>query len=118
MDKPAIQAFVHAQVQAWNARDKALFFDTYRAVAPKGLTIEYVGRPATEGWAVLEGMWVAQNAKVEVEEVLAVVSGNEAACHNRNKLRGTATVIETVELYRFDEGHLTVRYFIQPPAGA
>jgi len=118
MDKSAIQAFVHAQVQAWNAGDKSLFFTTYRAAAPQGLTVEYVGRPATEGFAVLEGMWEAQNAKVQVEEVLAVVAGNEAACHNRNKVRGTATVIETVELYRFDEGHLTVRYFIQPPAGA
>lgn len=118
MDKSAIETFVHAQVQAWNAGDKPLFFATYRAAAPKGLTIEYVGRPPTDGWAVLEGMWDTQNAKVEVEEALAIVAGSEAACHNRNKLRGTTVVIETVELYRFDDGHLTVRYFIQPPAGA
>lgn len=118
MDTSALNTFVHAQVQAWNAGDKALFFALYRGAAPQGLTVEYVGRPATDGWAVLDGMWAAQNAKIEVEEVLAIVAGNEAACHNRNKVRGTAVAIETLELYRFDNGHLTVRYFIQPPAGA
>jgi hypothetical protein len=118
MDQAAIETFVHAQVQAWNDHDKVLFFATYRAAAPRGLTIEYVGRPPTDGWAVLETMWDTQNVKIEVEEALAIVAGSEAACHNRNKLRGTAVVIETIELYRFDDGHLTVRYFIRPPAGA
>ncbi len=116
MDKPAIEAFLHAQVHAWNAGDKEAFFAAYQTAAPKGLLIEYVGRPASDGWPVLEGMWAQQSAKIEIEEVVTVVCGNEAACHNRNLVRGTTMSIETIELYRFDDGHLTVRYFIRQPS--
>ena len=115
MDKAAIEHFLHAQVGAWNAGDKEAFLGAYREVAPKGLQIEYVGRPAADGWPVLEGMWAQQSAKIEIEEVTAIVNGNEAACHNRNKVRGTTMAIETIELYRFDEGRLHVRYFIRQP---
>lgn len=116
MDKATIEHFLHAQVQAWNAGDKDTFLAAYRAVAPKGLQIEYVGRgPATDGWPVLEGMWAAQAAKIEIEELLLVVNGDEAACHNRNQVRGTTVAIDTIELYRFDAGRLSVRYFIRQP---
>lgn len=116
MDKATIEHFLHAQVQAWNAGDKDTFLAAYRAVAPKGLQIEYVGRgSATDGWPVLEGMWAAQAAKIEIEELLLVVNGDEAACHNRNKVRGTTVAIDTIELYRFDAGRLSVRYFIRQP---
>jgi len=115
MDKSAIEHFLHAQVQAWNAGDKEAFLAAYRQAAPRGLTIEYVGKPAADGWPVLEGMWAQQSAKIEIEEVVAIVNGSEAACHNRNKVRGTAMAIETIELYHFDDGHLTVRYFIRQP---
>lgn len=115
MDKSAIEHFLHTQVQAWNAGDKEAFFAAYRAAAPKGLQIEYVGRPAGDGWPVLEHMWATQCAKVEVEEALLIVSGTEAALHNHNKVRGTSLVIETIEQYIFDDGHLTVRYFIRQP---
>ena len=70
MDKTAIEAFLHAQVAAWNAGDKAGFFAAYRDAAPQGLAIEYVGRgPASDGWPVLEGMWAQQSAKIEIEEL-------------------------------------------------
>lgn len=116
MDKQTIEDFAHAQVKAWNAGDKAGFLAAYRKVAPKGLLIEYVGRgPAADGWPVLEGMWMQQSAKIEIEEVALVINGNEAACHNRNKVRGTAMAIETIELYRFDDGQLSVRYFVRQP---
>ena len=114
MEARTIEAFLHEQIRAWNAGDKKAFFDAYRAVSPQGLQIEYVGRgPATEGWPVLEAMWTQQSAKIEIEEVIAIVNGNDAACHNRNKVRGTSVAIETIELYRFDAGRLSVRYFIQ-----
>lgn len=116
MNKQDIENFAHAQVQAWNAGDKQAFLAAYRSVAPKGLLIEYVGRsPATDGWPVLEGMWAAQSAKIEIEEVALVINGNEAACHNRNKVRGTTMTIETIEVYRFDDGVLSVRYFVRQP---
>lgn len=115
MNKQDIEHFLHAQVKAWNAGDKAGFFDAYAQAAPNGLQIEYVGRPVSDGWPVLEGMWAQQSAKIEIEEVLMIVNGNEAACHNRNKVRGAAMVIETIELYSFDAGRVVVRYFIQQP---
>lgn len=116
MDAQHIETFLHAQVKAWNAGDKDGFFAAYRQAAPQGLQIEYVGRgPAVDGWPVLEGMWAQQSAKIAIEEVLMVINGQEAACHNRNLVRGTALAIETLELYRFDAGQLTVRYFIRLP---
>jgi ketosteroid isomerase-like protein len=115
MESRTIEAFLHAQVKAWNAGDKEAFFDAYRSVSPQGLQIEYVGRgPAADGWPVLEAMWSQQSAKIEIEEVLLIVNGDEAACHNRNKVRGTAVAIETIEIYRFDgTGRLAVRYFVK-----
>ena len=116
MDKTTIEQFLHTQVKAWNAGDRDGFLAAYRAVAPNGLQIEYVGRgPASDGWPVLEGMWAAQSAKIEIEEVALILNGDEAACHNRNKVRGTTMAIETIELYRFDAGVLSVRYFVRQP---
>ena len=51
-------------------------------------------------------------AKIEVEEVLIIAAGDEVACHNKNKIRGTDQVIETVELYKLSSGCLSIRYFI------
>ena len=113
MDKAAIEQFLHAQAKAWNEADKEAFFGAYSAVAPSSLQIEYVGRPAADGWPILEAMWAQQSAKIQIEEVALIVNGNEAACHNRNRIRGTGKWIETIELYRFDSGRLQVRFFIQ-----
>jgi hypothetical protein len=109
-----IRRFLHAQVACWNAGDKAGFLAAYREVAPGGLVIEYVGRPATDGWAVLDAMWERQNAAIEIEEAALIVNGFEAACHNRNRLRSGTGIIDTIELYRFEQdGRLLVRYFIR-----
>jgi len=113
LNKAAIEEFLHAQAKAWNEGDKGAFLDAYSSVAPNGVRIEYVGRPAADGWPILESMWTQQNAKIQIEEVVAIVNGNEAACHNRNWVRGSQNWIETIELYRFDSGCLQVRYFIK-----
>ena len=113
MNKAAIEQFLHAQVKAWNDGDKAAFFGAYSAVAPSGLQIEYVGRPAADGWPILEAMWAQPSAKIRIEAVAFIVNGNEAACHNRNWVHGSVSWIETIELYRFDSGRLQVRYFIK-----
>lgn len=116
MNESTIELFMHAQVKAWNAGDKQGFFAAYRAVAPAGLQIEYVGRsPMADGWPILESMWAQQNAKIEIEEVALIINGNELACHNRNQVRGQALAIDTIELYHFDRDRLTVRYFIRQP---
>lgn len=114
MDADAIRHFLHTQVACWNAGDRDGFLAAYRAAAAGGLAIEYVGRPATDGWPVLDAMWERQNAAIEIEEVTLIVNGAEAACHNRNRLRRDGTVIDTIELYRFEpDGRLLVRYFIR-----
>lgn len=115
MNNAEIEHFLHAQVRCWNAADKAGFMGAYRQVAEAGLTIEYVGREPADGWTVLEAMWERQNSAVEIEEVQVIINGNEAACHNRNRIKGTGKVVETIELYRFDPGRLSVRYFIGQP---
>jgi hypothetical protein len=117
MNKIAIEQFLHAQAKAWNEGDKDAFFGAYRAAAPAGMQIEYVGRPAEDGWPILEGMWAQQSAKIQIEEIAAIVNGNEAACHNRNWVRGTQIWIESIEFYRFDSGRLQVRYFIETHRG-
>jgi hypothetical protein len=112
VNKAAIDQFLHTQAEAWNDGDKDTFFDAYRAVAPRGLQIEYVGRPADNGWPILETMWAQQSAKIQIEVIATIVNGDEAACHNRNWVRGTQNWIESIELYRFDAGRLTLRFFI------
>jgi len=109
-----ISAFIHAQVQAWNQRDKKAFLAAYRKIAPGKLTIEYVGRSApADGWAVLEQMWENTNAIVDIEEVILSVNGSEAACHNINHMPSRDMKIHTVELYAFDGDDVNVRYFVK-----
>jgi hypothetical protein len=115
-DPGYIETFLIAQTAHWNTGDKQAFFAEYRRVAPDGLTIEYVGRPTQDGWAVLDQMWDQQRAKIRVEPVTKIVNANEAACHIRNVIVGTERAIETIELYRFDAGRLYVRYFIKAAA--
>lgn len=115
MNNKAITDFLHTQIKAWNAGDRDGFMKAYRSAAPKGLQIEYVGKASTDGWPVLEGMWSQQSSKIEIEELALIVNGNEVACHNLNKVRGTTVAIETIELYRFEEGHLSIRYFVGQP---
>jgi hypothetical protein len=113
----ALEHFMHTQVACWNQGDKDGFFAAYAAVAPAGIHIEYVGGPTGAGQPILEGMWAQQQPKIDIEEVLLVVIGSEAVAHNRNKVKGTAMAIETIEHYRLTPaGELQVRYFIRQPA--
>ena len=72
----------------------------------------FVVKQALRGLAALTAVHLALPAfALPTGEQL--VSGNEAACHNRNRVRGTQIWIESIELYRFDSGRLQVRYFIK-----
>lgn len=111
-----IARFLHGQVQCWNTGDQDGFFQHYQRVAAQGLTLEYVGRPLiTDGWAALRGMWAQQQPQIEVEVVVAMINGNEAACHHLNHRRDGSGAVHTLELYRFEPGRLSVRYFINMP---
>ena len=110
--KAEIERFLHGQLNAWNAHDHAAFFGFYRQFAPNGLTIEYVGKPPRDPWEILETMWTDHNAGMRLEAVKAVINGHEAACHHRNHIEAAGVVIETMELYDFGDGTLSIRYFI------
>ncbi|MBT3410703.1 nuclear transport factor 2 family protein [Paraglaciecola sp.] len=113
-DADSIGSFIHEQIACWNRGDREGFFQSYRSIAPDSLTIEYVGKHTGDGWPILENMWQQNQSKIEIEEVEMILSGNEVACHNRNKVKGTETSIETIEIYCFgDKGDLHVRYFIR-----
>lgn len=111
--RPEIEGFLHDQLAAWNAHDREAFFGFYRAIAPNGLTIEYVGKPPRDPWEILETMWADHNAHMRLEPVKAIINGCEAACHHRNHIEAAGVVIETMELYAFGDGTLSIRYFIE-----
>lgn len=111
-DQAAFERFLHGQIAAWNAKDKEAFFEHYRSFAPNGLTIEYVGKSSSDGWPILEGMWANQADKINVEVVCTIINGDEAACHHINRVIGSEVGIKTIEIYRYGEGKLRVRYFI------
>lgn len=106
-----IAHFLHAQVACWNAHREAAFFSLYQQMASQTLRVEYVGRAQRDGWLELKEMWTQHNKHVRIEVLATIIHGNEAACHHRNHIIGTEMVIDTIELYAFDEGNLFVRYF-------
>jgi hypothetical protein len=112
IDKAKIEGFLHGQVNAWNAHDKVTFLNLYRAMTPENLRLQYVGQPLGDGWAILENMWSTQNDKIEIEVIKTIIVGAEAACHHRNRVIGTDSAIETIEVYAFGEDDLSVRYFV------
>ncbi len=107
-----IERFLHGQVEAWNAHDKESFFGLYKALSPNGLAIDYVGQPVRPAWDILEDMWAKQNDKIRIEVAKTIINGSEAACHHLNHVTGAGFAIETIELYAFGDGELSVRYFI------
>lgn len=110
----AIEHFLHGQIECWNNGDREGFFEHYRRMSPAGLSIEYVGRALpTDPWQILEGMWENQQPRFRVEVKETIINGEEAACHHRNALRDGSGGIETIELYRFQDARLWVRYFIK-----
>ncbi|TKA89686.1 nuclear transport factor 2 family protein [Halopseudomonas bauzanensis] len=113
IDNKAIESFLHGQIECWNSGDREGFFKHYRAVAANGLDIEYLGRPVMDGFPILENMWDQQNSKFALEVEVTIIAGNEAACHHKNVMRDGSGVIETIELYKFEGGRTSVRYFIK-----
>jgi hypothetical protein len=112
IDRDEIERFLHGQIDAWNAHDRDAFFGFYREFAVNGLRIEYVGKPPREPWEILETMWKDHNATMLLEAVKAIINGDEAACHHRNHIPAAGVMIESIEHYRFGDGTLSIRYFI------
>jgi hypothetical protein len=107
-----IRAFLHEQVEHWNAGRKAEMFAAYRTIVPGKLSIEYIGLPPFEGWQALEDMWTRWAGKVHIDVQRVMVTGAEAVSYNLNTTVGAGTPARpSIELYRFDGDDLQVRYF-------
>lgn len=111
MTEDDIRAFMLKQFELWNARDKEEMFALYKRAAPNGYTIEIVGHPIMEGWQMLNDLWEKDNKILDVEPVEVLANGNEGACYCRNHHTDTGVTVSSIEIYRFDEGSLHVRYF-------
>lgn len=59
-------------------------------------------------------MWDKHNEQFHLEVVEMIINGNEVAVHHRNCIKGTNAVIDSIETYRFELGHLSVVYFLKP----
>jgi hypothetical protein len=113
-DEAAIRRFLFDQVGHWNAARKPEFLGAYDAIAPAGLTIEYVGKKTFEGdaaWDALGHMWDAHVADVTQQLIECIVNGTDAACVYRNLRAGTATLGTGIEIYSFRDGALHLRLF-------
>jgi len=114
-DPSAISAFLLEQYALWNASKPAELVALFRNMAPNGMTIEYVGTPVKEdGWKALNDIWDQHGGHVTIEVVQILVNGNEAAVHALNHHRsegGRVTARPSIEIYRFAEGTLQIRYF-------
>jgi hypothetical protein len=111
-----IETFLNEHIRLWNACDREGFAALYRKYAPDKLIIEYVGIPIGDGWAAFNHMWDTYNGKVRVEIDTILVNGYEGACHYENVIKESGQSKPSLELYRFGEGELHIRYFHQSEA--
>jgi hypothetical protein len=110
----AISAFLLKQYQLWNEGKRAELIALFRDFAPNGFTIEYVGTPVQEGWKAMNDIWDQHGGQVTIEVVQILVNGNEAAVHALNhhiEKDGRINTRPSIEIYRFTDGTLQVRYF-------
>jgi hypothetical protein len=106
-----IRTFLNEHIRLWNACDRDGFTALYEKYAPNGLIIEYVGVPIGDGWAAFNHMWDTYNGKVRVDIDTILVNGNEGACHYDNVDKATEQGSPSLEVYRFGDGKMHIRYF-------
>jgi hypothetical protein len=85
--------------------------DLYRKYAGDQLVIEYVGQPIGDGWKTYEHMWDTYNGSVRTDVIEVLINGNEAACYYNNVRLATGLGNPSIEIYRFDDRRLHIRYF-------
>jgi hypothetical protein len=111
-----INTFLNEHIRLWNACDREGFTALYLKYASNRLIIEYVGVPIGDGWAAFNHMWDTYNGKVRVDIDTILVNGNEGACHYENVIKENGQSNPSLELYRFGNGELHIRYFHQSEA--
>lgn len=113
-DPAAIAAFLREQYTLWNEGRRNDLLALFRHWAPQGMTIEFVGGPVLEGWKAMNDIWDQHGGHVTIEVVQILVNGCEAAVHALNRHRsenGVDTTRPSIEIYRFAQGTLQIRYF-------
>jgi hypothetical protein len=106
-----IKTFLTQQLEYWNSSRRAEMTALYKKYAQSKLIIEYVGQPIGDGWTAFDHMWDNYNGKVRTDAIEMLVNGNEGACHYNNVRVATGIGNHSIEIYRFDEGRLHIRYF-------
>jgi hypothetical protein len=106
-----IKSFLTQQLEYWNAGQRDAMTGLYRKYAQDQLIIEYVGQPIGDGWQTYNHMWDTYNGKVRTDALEVLINGNEGACHYNNVRLATGLGNPSIEIYRFDERRLHIRYF-------
>ncbi len=114
LSQDGIRRFIVQQAECWNTGRKEDFLALYRALAPNGLTLEYVGKSTATGeaaWAGLDAMWAGYAHQVKIQPVEVIVNGMDAACYYRNLWPVPGTLSTGIETYSFRDGHIHARFF-------
>jgi hypothetical protein len=106
-----ISAFLHKHLDYWNSGDRRGMRELYKKYARDSLVIEYVGVPLADGWQTFDHMWETYNGKVRTDIGHILVNGNEGACYYKNVIVETGESHPSIEIYKFTEGSLHIRYF-------
>jgi ketosteroid isomerase-like protein len=106
-----IRSFLTLQLEYWNAGRRQEMTALYSKYAQDRLTIEYVGQPIGDGWQAYEHLWDTYSGKIRTDVVQVLVNGNEGACHYNNVRVATGLGEPSIEIYRFDDRRLHIRYF-------
>lgn len=106
-----IHAFLHDHIRFWNAGDREGFEGLYRRYGANGLSIEYVGHPIGDGWEAFNQLWDGYNGKFRVDIEQVLVNGSEGACHYGNVMLDSGVCSPSLEIYKFGDGTLSIRYF-------
>lgn len=85
----------------------------FRALGPKGFSIEYVGSPPVEGAQAMAEMWDEYGGKCTTEALEVIVNGNEGAAYVANHLQTDDGIVTlpSLETYKVEDGRLHIRYF-------
>ncbi|ALR22017.1 MULTISPECIES: nuclear transport factor 2 family protein [Sphingobium] len=111
VSKQDIENFITNQYRLWSENRIDEMMDLFRAIAPNGFTIQYVGAPEVEGEKAMADMIAEYAGKIRTDLVRLLINGNEAATVVDNIRNDTEQVIPSIETYRFENGKMYVRYF-------
>lgn len=111
-DEKAIRQWLEDNFRLWNARDRDGFMALYKEASPNGLIIEYVGQAdVDDGWAACNYMWDNYNQDVTAIPQVMLANGNEGVVHVHNVSHRDGVAHPSVEIYKFENGTLHIRYF-------